>query len=51
MFKRDDDMNNPIRKIADNQKAVNVIAFTALGVSLLTLIIVMGMVGGRSANR
>ena len=50
-FKRDDDMNNPVRKMVDNQKTVNVIALTALGVSLITLIIVMGMVGGRNANR
>jgi len=44
-------MNNPVRKMVDNQKTVNVIALTALGVSLITLIIVMGMVGGRNANR
>lgn len=49
--KRDEDqMNNPINKIKDNQKTVAIVAVTALGISFLTLVIVMGMMGGRNAN-
>lgn len=53
LFKRDtgEDVNNPLKRLGENQRNVNVMAITALGLSLLTLVIVLGMVGGRHANR
>ena len=52
LFKRDrEEMNNPLRKLGENQRNVNIMAFTALTISLITLIVVIGMAGGSNANR